>query len=285
MALTTDRRTPKRGQHTLAEYLDAPVAAGAVIFNGALVALNQAGYAVPVDASTAGLRVAGVASGKVDNTGGSNGAKRVRIERGVFGMKNSASTSALTAADVGRPCYAVDDCTVARLPSGGARPFAGRVYDVDAADGLVYVEIGGSEDPDAVDLLLPAGADLSTTGQHLFVELGSGGTVTVCNAAGENALGVCQNAPASGAIAIVRIRGKSRVIASGSLSTGALLATTNAGKSKAAVAASTNTGDAGGGTDALNGSFVMGTALTDGATDTAHFMLIEKMGAIPSQAA
>lgn len=284
MALTTDRRTPKRGQHTLAEYLDAPVAASAVIYNGALVALNASGYAVPADASTAGLRVIGVASARVDNTGGSNGAKRVRVERGVFGMKNSSSTSALSVADVGRPCYAVDDCTVARLASGGARPFAGRVYDVDAVDGLVYVEIGGSEEADAVDLLVAAGADLSSS-QHLFVELGSGGTVTVCNAAGENALGVLQNAPASGAIAIVRIRGKSRVIASGSLSTGALLATTSAGKSKAAVAATVNTSDAGASSDAVAGSFVMGTALTDGTTDAAHFMLVEKMGAVPSTAA
>lgn len=284
MALSTDRRTPKRGQNVIADYVDAPVAASTVIYNGALVALNASGYAVPADSTTAGLRVVGVASAKADNSAGANGAIKVRVERGVFGFKNSASTSAVSAADAGRPCYAVDDCTVARIPSMGARPFAGRVYDVDAVDGLVYVEIGGSQENDAHDLLLLAGADLSSS-QHLFVELGSGGTVTVCNAAGETALGVLQNAPANGAVAIVRIRGRSRVIASGSITTGAHLATTSAGKSKAAVAASVKTDDAGAAADAVSGSFVMGTALTDGTTDAAHFMLIEKMGAIPTAAA
>lgn len=277
MALSADRRTPKRGQNVLADYLDVPVAASAILYNGALVALNLSGYAVPADATTAGLRVIGVASAKADNTGGSAGAIKVRVERGVFGMKNSATVQALSAADVGRPCFAVDDCTVARTPSMGARPYCGRVYEI-GDDGLVYVEIDGQGDTsDTNDVFVLAGADLSSTGQHLFVELGSGGTVTVCNAAGEDALGVCQNAPASGAMAIVRTRGRSVVIASASVTTGAKIATTNAGKSKTAVAATCDSSGASA-TAAISGSHVMGRAMTDGATDTAHYVYLHPMG-------
>jgi hypothetical protein len=63
------------------------------------------------------------------------------------------------------------------------------------------------------------------------------------------------------------------------------LASTNAGKSKAAVASYTNTSDAGAAQDPLIGSYTIGIAMTDGATDTAHNAFINTIGAIPSTAA
>jgi hypothetical protein len=69
------------------------------------------------------------------------------------------------------------------------------------------------------------------------------------------------------------------------VATGALIATTSAGKSKTAVAGTVNTSDAGASSDPTVGSFVMGRALTDGATDTNHIVDLHPMGLIPTTAA
>ena len=59
----------------------------------------------------------------VDNTGGAaNAITAKKIRRGVFAYENSATTDALTVADVGATCFAADDCTVARTDGLGLRP-------------------------------------------------------------------------------------------------------------------------------------------------------------------
>lgn len=58
---------------------------------------------------------------------------------------------------------------------------------------------------------LKAGADLSAAQYH-FVELGAGGTVTVCNALTDVPIGVLQNAPKSGQAAEVLALGVSKVV-------------------------------------------------------------------------
>lgn len=84
-----------------------------------------------------------------------------------------------------------------------------------------------------------AGADLSTTGQYRFVELGSGGTITVCNAAGEAAIGVLQNKPGSGQAGNVACVGsRTKVIAGAGVTAGAKVTTDNQGR--AVTAASGN---------------------------------------------
>lgn len=281
MALTTDKATPRYGADAVADDFTLPLAASATIYRGALVALNMSGYAVNA-VSTHGNRVVGVAQERVVNSG-SAGAKSIRVERGAFGFANSAGDDAITLADVGRPCWVVDNETVARTSANGARVFAGHVVRVDGS--TIYVEVGvRGEDAVARDILVEAAADLSSS-QYLFVEMNTDGDVTVCNGAGEDAVGVLQNSPASGAIAIVRVFGESRVIASASVNAGALVATTNAGKSKTAVAATTNTSDGGAASDPLVGSFVMGRALTTGSTDAQHSVFVHPMGAVPSTAA
>ena len=125
-ALTQDRNTLRRdGVQT-----EPPVAAGARIYGGALVAINAAGFAVPGSTAT-GLTGAGVAEQGADNTGGSAGAIRVRLNRLPHCFGNSDSADAITLADVGSDCYIVDDQTVAKTNGSGTRSRAGRVFDVD----------------------------------------------------------------------------------------------------------------------------------------------------------
>jgi hypothetical protein len=281
-ALAAERDTPRMGAGAIPPKLSVPLAASTKLWRGSLVAVNRSGYAVAASASLL-LTVVGVcAAATVDNTSGAAGDLRADVERGGFQLANSAGDDAITAADVGQPCFVVDDQTVARTSANGTRPFAGRVALVDS-DG-VWVEVGAHCDPVAIDLLLEATEDL-TAAQFLFVTMDSSGDVELANAAGEDCVGVLQNAPADGAIAIVRVYGPSRVIASGVVAVGALVATTNAGKSKTAVAATTNTSDAGAASDALVASFVMGRALTVGAADAQHSIFVAPMGAIPTTAA
>jgi hypothetical protein len=44
---------------------------------------------------------------------------------------NSAAADLIAKADIGASCYVVDDQTVAKTNGGGARPRAGKVFDVD----------------------------------------------------------------------------------------------------------------------------------------------------------
>lgn len=125
-ALTQDRNTLRRdGVQT-----EPPVAAGARIYGGALVAINAAGFAVPGSTAT-GLIGAGVAEQRADNTGAAAGAIRVRLNRLPHCFGNSDSADAITLADVGSDCYIVDDQTVAKTNGSGTRSRAGRVFDVD----------------------------------------------------------------------------------------------------------------------------------------------------------
>ena len=75
----------------------------------------------------------------------------------------------------------------------------------------------------------PAGADLSGS-QYKFVELGSGGTVTVCNAATDKPIGILQNAPTSGQMASVLVAGLSKVQADAALTVGTEIGTSADGQ-------------------------------------------------------
>lgn len=281
-ALTADRKTPQYGLGQHPEKRVVPVAASTKIYAGSLVALNASGYAIPTSADSA-FKILGVAEAQADNSSGSAGAINVTVLRGCFGFVNSSSTDALSSVDIGALCYAVDDQTLARTSSRGVRPIVGRVQAIE--NPLVFVEIGHEFQLNgAVDLLLLAGADLSSK-QFYCMTLQSDGTVNTTGTAGGEVLGILQNTPASGAVAIVRVFGMSKIIASTTIATGVRVASTNAGKTKAAVAATTNTSDAGAASDPLVGSYTIGIAVTDGATDTAHNVFVNTIGAIPSTAA
>lgn len=133
-ALTADRNTlTKDGR-----LRSLPVAAGKVIWAGALVVENATGFIEPATTAT-GKVAAGRAEQWVDNTGGADGAVSVRVARGIFAFANSAGGDAIARTEIGKTVYMVDDQTVAKTDATGTRSAAGRVFDVDA-DG-VWVEI------------------------------------------------------------------------------------------------------------------------------------------------
>lgn len=124
-ALSQDRRPNRLTGGTVATF---PVAAGAVIYGGAAVALDTSGNAVPTSSDSTLLAV-GVNTGKkVDNTTGIAGAKSVTVESGVFGFLAASG-------GVGDVAYFSDDQTI-NTTSGC---YAGVIKQVE--NGLRFVDI------------------------------------------------------------------------------------------------------------------------------------------------
>lgn len=82
---------------------------------------------------------------------------------------------------------------------------------------------------EGIDLVgLTAGADLSA--KQFYIVKQSASTVVLCDTGGEKALGVLQNAPASGEAALVRVFGQSKVVAGNTFSSaGSLVQATTSG--------------------------------------------------------
>ena len=276
-ALSASRVLRRSGSQAVSMRLNsAPVAASTIIYGGSIVAINLAGYGAPARADPTLFGV-GVAVATADNSAGAAADVLVDIERGVFSMNNSSSTSALTDNDIGRVCYAADDNTVARITAIGTLPPVGKVMGFDGSD--VLVEVGLlSQSENVHDLLIVAGADLSTTGQTRFVALNSSGAVVLAATAGQAALGVLLNAPASGAVAVVRRRGLVRMLAEEAITEGVNIAVAvTTGRAKIATASSANTG-----TGVITGSFVMGQALEESSGAADLFLVdIHPIGAVP----
>jgi len=129
-ALTADRHTPYRN----VELIEAPVAAGAVIHAGALVAANAAGYAAPGE-SAANITALGRAEEPVDNSAGADGDARVRVRRGKAFLFANDGADPVTQAGLGKACYIVDDQTVAATDGAATLSVAGTVLGVEA-DGV-----------------------------------------------------------------------------------------------------------------------------------------------------
>jgi hypothetical protein len=142
-ALAKDRNTAQWGDDAQPALCALPVRANTQIFGGSLV-VSDGGYAAPARTAT-GLLAAGVAIKQFDNrtatTGGVAGALTATVRKGVFKFDNSAAGDAVTQANFGALCYAVDDHTVALTAGGGTRSIAGVIEGVDA-DGGVWVKVG-----------------------------------------------------------------------------------------------------------------------------------------------
>ncbi len=143
-ALSKARDTVRMGEAAIVEFVSHPVAATTKIFNGSLVALDASGNAVPASTSTS-LTAVGRAESTVDNSGGSAGDQVVRVRQGTFRFANSADADAITQAEVGKPCYLVDDQTVAKTTDEASRSGAGVVVAIDPKG--VYVEVRASNGP------------------------------------------------------------------------------------------------------------------------------------------
>ncbi|PWE29971.1 hypothetical protein DDZ14_16140 [Maritimibacter sp. 55A14] len=126
-ALTEGRNTPQ----ALGDIRTGPVAAAALIFEGALVMRNAAGDLVPASTAT-GLMGVGRAEERADNSAGAAGDQNLAYRPGVFRFANSAGGDAIGQADIGKVVYAVDDQTVALTDGTGTRSKAGFVDAIDA---------------------------------------------------------------------------------------------------------------------------------------------------------
>jgi hypothetical protein len=132
MALSADRATK-----TMSKGLRSRgVAASVTIYAGAMVAIDTDGYARPARASTTDKVVGYNDGNKVVGT--TAGAKSIEIQNDENAwFANSADADAITAADIGYDCYAVDDQTVARTDATGTRVRAGKVVDVSSTHGVL----------------------------------------------------------------------------------------------------------------------------------------------------
>ncbi|KNC89701.1 hypothetical protein [Trabulsiella odontotermitis] len=95
-------------------FISLQVAAGAIIYGGHQVAINETGFAVPADPGTAtdNLAVIGVSDEFVDNTNGADGAAIVMIRRGEAFFLGNSSAKPVTQVLVGKPCQVEDSVTV-----------------------------------------------------------------------------------------------------------------------------------------------------------------------------
>lgn len=126
--MDADRNTPQIAPWYSFERV-FPVKAGEVIHAGAMVMIDLVGA---FEAGTTADRVVvGRAEEYVDNTNGADGAKTVRVRRGIFRYKNSSGADAISRHHIGSPCYVVDAETVALRDGSSTRSVAGKVFDVD----------------------------------------------------------------------------------------------------------------------------------------------------------
>ena len=118
MAKLTDvRDTPEIANG--AKVIAVPVKGGTTIYQGALVALDASGYAIPGKKAES-LTAVGRAEETVTNTG-ADGELVIRVARGVFVFDNTATAAnKITAAHVLKPCYMEDDHTVTALATGAS---------------------------------------------------------------------------------------------------------------------------------------------------------------------
>lgn len=134
-ALTTERSTNEIANG--ARSIVLPVKGSTTIYQGAIVAIDASGYAIP-GKKAAGLKTAGRAEETVVNDG-TDGAVTIKVTRGVFVYNNTATAAnKITGANVLGPCYIEDDQTVTKLATGAS--IAGTVIRVD--DEGVAVEMG-----------------------------------------------------------------------------------------------------------------------------------------------
>lgn len=133
VALTAARNTPQ----SLGGLRSIPLLANAKVYAGGMVQVAASTFGVAAVATAANVTV-GRAEATVDNAGGANGEKSVKVKVGIFRYANSAAGDLVTRARIGKPVYVVDDQTVAATDNAGARPVAGNCFDVDAQG--VWVE-------------------------------------------------------------------------------------------------------------------------------------------------
>lgn len=133
MALVQDRATPMRHSDLIA----VPVSAGVICYAGGLAVANTDGYAEPGTTAN-NLTYLGRFEEQANNSGGGDGDKTVVIRRRKAFLFGNHAGDLIDPSSLGKPCYIVDDETVAKGNGGGSRSPAGIVVGVE--DNGVWVE-------------------------------------------------------------------------------------------------------------------------------------------------
>lgn len=129
-ATTADRNTP----HMDGKLIPVPMAAGAVIPAGVIVAANATGFATNGATATT-LTYLGCSDQAVDNSAGADGAQYILVRRGKAFQFANLAADPVTQASFGKPCYIADNQTVAATSGSNTRSQAGIVLGVDS-DGV-----------------------------------------------------------------------------------------------------------------------------------------------------
>ena len=118
-------------------YNDLPVIATDIIYEGAAVGENGAGYMRPL---VAGDPFMGFATRQCDNSIGAAGDKLVRIRsKGLVRLVGIVGMNAITNGNKGTPVYATDDNAWSLTSSGNS--LIGRMHRfIASGEGIVYFE-------------------------------------------------------------------------------------------------------------------------------------------------
>lgn len=138
-ALAQDRNTQRKYvERVLGD--DMTIAATTTVWNGSLVANNAAGALIPAS-DTAGITVIGVAQVRMVNATGAAAktTPRARVAAGCFKFATTGG-NALTAVDVGKNAFVLDDQTVVRT-AGTANAIVAGVVDSIDPDGGIWVKV------------------------------------------------------------------------------------------------------------------------------------------------
>lgn len=134
-ALTKDRNTKNK---ELGRSISVPLAAGAQVFAGGMVARQAAdGFGVAAG-DVAGHKVVGVADEGVDNTGGADGDLEVIVRKGVFGFNNVGTV--VDQIDLGNEVFVSTDNEVEKV-GGVVNNIRAGTLDRIEADGQVFVKM------------------------------------------------------------------------------------------------------------------------------------------------
>jgi hypothetical protein len=137
MALTQDRITRTRAS-AAARRRVGDLAAGVVIYLGALIAKNAAGHIVPAS-DTAALKTVGVSEQFVDNTDGDAADLTVKYVTGLdVELLNDGGT--IIQAGKHAPCYVADDQSVTTAAAATNDILAGIVSEFSTTKVWVYVD-------------------------------------------------------------------------------------------------------------------------------------------------
>jgi len=135
-ALTKDKNTLAKDRE---RSINMKVAATTKLFAGAGVCSDALGNAVAAS-DTAGLATMGIAEEQVDNSAGAAGDLELRVRKGVFEL-DTTGANAVTAADIGRVVFWLDDQNVVKAAGVTNNIKAGLLDSIDVESGKPWVKL------------------------------------------------------------------------------------------------------------------------------------------------